>query len=65
MSAVRPKHFAEITLIAGFHIFPPVWIRNRIISAGLEPILSQTEKLCLASYYKQFSMNIEIKNHKN
>ena len=27
----------------------PVWLRNRIISAGSEPIHSHTEKSCLAS----------------
>ena len=31
-----------------------VWHRNRIIFGGLEPVLSQTEKLCITSYYIQF-----------
>ena len=44
--------------------FIKVWIRNRLISDGLKPVLSHTEKLCIASYYRQFSTNIEIKNHK-
>ncbi len=26
----------------------PVWLRNRLISAGLEPVLRPTEKLCIA-----------------
>ena len=29
-------------------------------SGGLEPVFSNTEKLCLASYYIQFSSNIKI-----
>ena len=28
-----------------------IWLRNRLISGGLEPVLSHTEKLCKASYY--------------
>ena len=41
----------------------PVWLRNRLISAGLESALSHTEKSCIASYYKQYSTNfIKIKN---
>ena len=61
MAPDRMKRFREIKLIPRIHI---LWIRNRIISAGLEPVLSHTEKSCLPSYYRQFSMNIEIKNHK-
>ena len=38
-----------------------VWLRNRLISAGLEPILSHTEKACIASYYRLFPTNNEIK----
>ena len=38
-----------------------VWIRNRFISAVLQPVLSHTEKSCKASYYRQFSINIKIK----
>ena len=38
----------------------PVWLRNRLISAGLEPVPSHTEKACIASYYRQFS----TKDHK-
>ena len=32
------------------------------LSAGLELVLSQTEKSCMASNYRQFSMNIKIIN---
>ena len=32
-----------------------------MISAGLEPVLSHTEKSCIASYYRQFFTNIKIK----
>ena len=35
----------------------PAWLRNQLISAGLEPVLSHAEK----SYYRQFSKNIKIK----
>ena len=42
----------------------PLWLRNRLISAGLEPVLSHTEKLCLALYYRQFSTNTKIKKHR-
>ena len=27
----------------------PVWLPNRLISAGLEPVFSHTEKSCIAS----------------
>ena len=43
------------------NIFP---YRNRLISGGLEPVLSYTEKLCLASYYIQFSTKMKMYNHK-
>ncbi len=36
------------------------WFRNRLIYAGLEPVLSFTSKSCIASYYRQFSTNIKI-----
>ncbi len=39
----------------------PVWLRNRLLSAGLEPVLSQTEKACIEPNYRQFSTNIKIK----
>ncbi len=45
-------------------IYFPVWLRNQLLSAGLEPVLSQTENSCIASNYRQFSKNIKI-NHKN
>ena len=35
----------------------PVWLRNRLSSAGLEPVLIDTEKSCIVSYYNQFSKN--------
>ena len=38
-----------------------VLLRSRLLSAGLEPVLSQTEKLCIESIYRQFSTNIKIK----
>ncbi len=39
----------------------PVWLRNRLLSAGLAPVLNQTEKSCIASNYRQFSTNIKRK----
>ena len=42
----------------------PVWLRNRLISDGLEPVLSQTEKSCIAPYYREFFTKIKIKNIK-
>ena len=41
----------------------PVWLRNRLISAGLEPVLIHTEKLCIASYYIQFYTGLKMYNH--
>ena len=41
--------------------FFPVRLRNRLISGGLEPVLSHIEKSCIASNYTQFSKNIRIK----
>ena len=40
-----------------------VWLSNRSISVGLEPVLSHTDKLCIASFYIQFSTNIKMYNH--
>ena len=33
--------------------------KNRFMSAGLEPILRQDEKSCIASYLRQFSTIIK------
>ena len=38
-------------------------LRNRWISAGLEPVLNHTEKSCIVLYYRQFSMNNKIKKN--
>ena len=44
-------------------ILSSIW--NRLISGGLEPVLIHTnKKICLSSYYIQFSMNIKMYNHK-
>ena len=42
-----------------------VWLRNLLISPGLDPVLSHSEKSCMALYYRQFSTNIKIKYKKN
>ena len=39
-----------------------VFIRNRLISVGLEPVFIHMKKLCLASYYIQFSTYIKMYN---
>ncbi len=39
----------------------PVWLRNRLLSTGLKPVFSQTEKSSIAFSYRQFSTNINIK----
>ena len=39
----------------------PKWLRNRLKSPGLEPVLSHTDKSYIASYYRQFFTNIKIK----
>ena len=39
-----------------------VYLRNRLISAVLEPVLNHTKKSCLTSYNKQFSKNNKKKN---
>ena len=46
----------------GYHFLE--WLRNWLLSAGLEPVLSHTEKSYIASYYRQSSKNIKI-SHKS
>ena len=41
-------------------VYFPVWLRNRLISAGLEPVINQTENPYVTSYERQFSTNIKI-----
>ncbi len=41
--------------------FFPVWLRNRLLSVGLESVLSQTGKSRIASNSRQFSTEIKIK----
>ena len=41
------------------NILKNVWLQNRVISAGLEPVFSQTEKSCIASYYSNFPRILE------
>ena len=36
-----------------------VFIGNLLISVGLEPVLIHKKKICLASYYIEFSTNIK------
>ena len=51
--------FFQIYKVAS--IIFPLGLRNRLISAELKPIISHTEKSCIASYYREFSTNIKIK----
>ena len=41
-----------------------VWLRNWIIPAGLDLVLSHAEKSCTATYYRQFFTNIKMKRIK-
>ncbi len=41
----------------------PVWLRNRLLSAGLEPVLSQTEKH-VQHRITDSSYEYQNKNHK-
>ena len=36
----------------------PVWLPNRLISAGLEPVLSHTYKSCIASFSRLISIKL-------
>ena len=55
--------FLFIFFLKVLYFFSGSWkIKNRIISTELEPVLSQTEKSCIASYYKQLFTNIKIKS---
>ncbi len=36
----------------------PVWRQKRLLSAGLKPVLSQTEKLCKTSNYRHIRGNL-------
>ena len=38
----------------------PECLQNRLISAVLEMVLSNTEKSCIAKYNRKFSKNIKI-----
>ena len=66
-STPSPLLWAKLPLM-GFKIMGrKVWtlivctIQSRLISVGLEPVLSYNGKLCIASYYRQFFTNIKIK----
>ncbi len=51
-----------ITLFTGVILFS-VWLPNRLISAGLKPVLRHTEKLCMHRIVDHF-LQIFLKNHK-
>ena len=64
LSMLVPQlNFAQLSTTFDYRIRItfPVWLRNRLISAGLEPALSNTEKSCIALYNRQFSTNVKIK----
>ena len=50
--------------VSSFIMRFPVWLRNRLISAGLKLVFSFIESSCLASYYSHFSKNIKNTKHK-
>ncbi len=52
-------NWGEVSFVLIF-IFP-VWLRNRLISTGLEMVFIYTEKSFIPSYYRQFSTNIKNK----
>ncbi len=56
------RHFICLKLWIYYEKYFPVWLQNRLISARLESVLTNTEKLCIASYYRQVSTNIKIKS---
>ena len=56
-SYVFHLHMVICSMLCNF----PIWLWNRLLSTGLEPVLSHTEKSCIASNYIQFSTNIKIK----
>ena len=60
MKLLFKKHSLDVSCKYYLRLLPvfPVWIRNWLLSVGLEPVLSHTEKLCIASYYWQFSTKI-------
>ena len=41
----------------------PVWLLNRFISVGLEPVFSHTEISCIASNNRQYSTNNKKKKN--
>ena len=62
-TGVRLKEATKINLsLSTLGKFVPVSLRNRLISGGLEPVLSYTKKLCIESYYI-FSTNIKMYSH--
>ena len=41
-------------------LYTPVWLRNRLISVKLEPVLNLFEKSCIALYYMHFPRILKI-----
>ena len=54
-------HYKKIVILKKVFL---VFIRNRLKSGELEPVLRHTKKLCLASYYIKFSTNLKMYNYK-
>ena len=54
--------FSLVQLLKKFTFYDiilfPVWLPNRLISAGLEPVLRHIYLVCIASYYRQFYTKI-------
>ena len=61
--------YGENEVVFGYKVIHFKWLllfqygfeTDNIISPGLEPVLSNTEKYCIRSYYRQFFKNIKIK----
>ena len=50
----KNQTFVNHSLIVVRLRYFPAWLRTRLISVGLEPVLSYTGKSCITSYYRQF-----------
>ena len=57
--ASTPQNLAKVQEQPQVNIFL-VWLQNRLISGGLELVLSHTEKSFIVACYIQFSTNIKI-----
>ena len=56
--------FGRVALAVASRAIEPgkiiVWLRNRFISAGLEPVPCHTEKSCIGPQYTHFFNNVKL-----